>query len=76
MVTSTKVALVTGAAQGIGAAVARVLAGSASIAALDIQEERLAALVGELREQGAQAAAFQADVSDSTSVERAVEAVE
>jgi 2,3-dihydro-2,3-dihydroxybenzoate dehydrogenase len=76
MATSTKVALVTGAAQGIGAAVAQALAGGASIAALDVQEERVAALVADLRERGCQAAAFPADVSDSGSVERAVEAVE
>ena len=71
-----KVALVTGAAQGIGAAVARVLAEGASIAALDLQEARLATLVAELRERGGRAAAFHADVSDSTSVEQAIEAVE
>ncbi len=71
-----KVALVTGAAQGIGAAVARVLAEGAAIAALDLQEARLAMLVAELRARGGHAAAFQADVSDSTSVEQAIEAVE
>ncbi|HYI00031.1 2,3-dihydro-2,3-dihydroxybenzoate dehydrogenase [Hyalangium sp.] len=76
MRTTQKVALVTGAAQGIGAAVARVLAEGASIAALDIQGEGLASLVAELRERGGRAAAFRADVSDSASVERVVEAVE
>jgi 2,3-dihydro-2,3-dihydroxybenzoate dehydrogenase len=76
MGTTQKVALVTGAAQGIGAAVARVLAEGASIAALDLQKEGLATLVAELRERGGRAAAFRADVSDSASVERVVEAVE
>jgi 2,3-dihydro-2,3-dihydroxybenzoate dehydrogenase len=76
MGTTTKVALVTGAAQGIGLAVAQALAAEASIAALDVQEQGLAALVEDLRGRGGRAAAFPADVSDSASVERAVEAVE
>ncbi|AKJ02783.1 2,3-dihydro-2,3-dihydroxybenzoate dehydrogenase [Archangium gephyra] len=69
-------ALVTGAAQGIGAAVARALAGEASIAALDKREEGLSSLVEELRARGCRAAAFPADVSDSAAVEAAVERIE
>jgi 2,3-dihydro-2,3-dihydroxybenzoate dehydrogenase len=76
MGTTTRVALVTGAAQGIGAAVARELAGGASIAALDIREEGLSTLVEELRERGCRAAAFPADVSNSAAVESAVERIE
>jgi 2,3-dihydro-2,3-dihydroxybenzoate dehydrogenase len=76
MGTTTRVALVTGAAQGIGAAVARALAGEASIAALDRQEEGLSSLVEELRARGCRAAAFPADVSDSAAVEAAVERIE
>ncbi|WPB73392.1 2,3-dihydro-2,3-dihydroxybenzoate dehydrogenase [Archangium violaceum] len=76
MGTTTRVALVTGAAQGIGAAVARALAGEASIAALDRREEGLSSLVEELRERGCRAAAFPADVSDSAAVEAAVERIE
>jgi 2,3-dihydro-2,3-dihydroxybenzoate dehydrogenase len=76
MGTSTRVALVTGAAQGIGAAVARALAGEASIAALDTREEGLSALVEELRARGCRAAAFPADVSDSAAVEAVVERIE
>jgi 2,3-dihydro-2,3-dihydroxybenzoate dehydrogenase len=76
MGTIQKVALVTGAAQGIGAAVARALAGDAVIAALDVQEGKVAALVAELRERGGRAAAFAADVGDSAAVERVVETIE
>ncbi len=76
MGTTTRVALVTGAAQGIGAAVARALAGDASIAALDTREEGLSSLVAELRERGGRAAAFPADVSNSAAVEAAVERIE
>ncbi|WP_224244041.1 2,3-dihydro-2,3-dihydroxybenzoate dehydrogenase [Hyalangium gracile] len=76
MRTTPRVALVTGAAQGIGAAVARALAGEASIAALDTQEEGLSSLVNELRARDCRAAAFVADVSDSAAVERAVERIE
>jgi len=73
---STKVALVTGAAQGIGAAVARALSRDAMIVALDTKAEGLSALVTELRERGARAEALVADVSDSAAVEAAVERIE
>lgn len=76
MGTIQKVALVTGAAQGIGAAVARALAGDAVIAALDVQEGKVAALAAELRERGARAMAFAANVGDSAAVERAVDTIE
>lgn len=76
MEAGTRVAVVTGAAQGIGAAVARALAGGAAIAALDTQEEALSALVAELRERGGRAAAFPADVSNSAAVEAVVERIE
>ncbi|WP_257458608.1 2,3-dihydro-2,3-dihydroxybenzoate dehydrogenase [Archangium lipolyticum] len=73
---TSRVALVTGAAQGIGAAVARMLAEGASVALLDTREEGLAAVAAELRERGLRAAAFPADVSDGAAVERVVERVE
>ncbi|MFP2924914.1 2,3-dihydro-2,3-dihydroxybenzoate dehydrogenase [Pyxidicoccus sp. 3LG] len=76
MGTTTRVALVTGAAQGIGAAVARALADGASIAAFDRNEAGLAAVVAELRERGCQATGYAVDVSDSAAVEAAVERVE
>ena len=68
---TSRVAMVTGAAQGIGAAVARALAGGGvSVAAVDTQEDGVAALAAEVRASGGQAAAFRADVSDSAAVER------
>ncbi len=72
----TRVALVTGAAQGIGAAVARALGDEAVIAAVDTNAEGLSSLVTELRARGLQAAAFPASVSDVTTVEATVERIE
>jgi len=76
MGSSAQVALVTGAAQGIGAAVARALAGGATIAALDTKQEGLTALVTGLRERGGRAEAYVADVSDAAAVEAVVERIE
>ena len=79
-----KVALVTGAAHGQGASHARYLAAEgAKIAALDIcadippiyplgTRQELAALVAELRADGAEAIAIEADVRSSQQVEAAV----
>lgn len=71
-----RVALVTGAAQGIGAEVARVLAAEATIAALDTNSEGLLALVAELRGRGQKAAAWPVSVSDAGAVETVVERIE
>lgn len=69
-----KIALVTGAAQGIGAAVARALAErGARVAALDSNSAGLAGLADEL---GGRALALTADVRDSAAVEAAVERAE
>ncbi|MBW7461614.1 SDR family NAD(P)-dependent oxidoreductase, partial [Paenibacillus sepulcri] len=68
-----KVALVTGAAQGIGEAVARALAAhGAVVAAVDRNAEGLIRLVSELAAGGSHAAAFHADVSDSADINEAV----
>jgi 2,3-dihydro-2,3-dihydroxybenzoate dehydrogenase len=76
MKSSAQVALVTGAAQGIGAAVARALADNATIAALDTKQAGLEALVAGLRERGGRAGAYVADVSDAAAVETVVERIE
>ncbi|MBM7114619.1 2,3-dihydro-2,3-dihydroxybenzoate dehydrogenase [Archangium primigenium] len=73
---STRVALVTGAAQGIGAAVARALSGDAVVVALDRKAEGVAAVVEQLRAQGARAEALVADVSDAAEVDAAVDRIE
>ncbi|WP_163870865.1 2,3-dihydro-2,3-dihydroxybenzoate dehydrogenase [Myxococcus eversor] len=71
-----RVALVTGAAQGIGAEVARVLAPEAIIAALDTNAEGLLSLVAELRGKGQKATAWPVSVSDAAAVETVVERIE
>ncbi len=69
-----KVVVVSGAAQGIGAAVARAMARQgASIAALDIKGDEVGALAAQL---GQRSIAVQTDVSNSASVALAVAQVE
>ncbi|ADO71388.1 2,3-dihydro-2,3-dihydroxybenzoate dehydrogenase [Stigmatella aurantiaca] len=76
MGTTSKVALVTGAAQGIGAAVVRALAGSGPVAALDTQAEKLSALATDLGQGRGRVVPYRADVRDSAAVEAVVEQVE
>ncbi|MFC5751893.1 2,3-dihydro-2,3-dihydroxybenzoate dehydrogenase [Actinomadura rugatobispora] len=72
-----KVAVVTGAAGGIGAAVARRLAaGGAVVAALDVDAERLSTLTGKLSADGAAGRPYAVDVGDSTAVDEALEQIE
>ncbi|WP_369194416.1 SDR family oxidoreductase [Streptomyces djakartensis] len=71
-----RTAVVTGAASGIGEAVAVLLAAQgARVALLARREERLAALAGKIRADGGQALAVAADVTDETSVTDAVERI-
>ncbi|MRG97501.1 2,3-dihydro-2,3-dihydroxybenzoate dehydrogenase [Polyangium spumosum] len=72
-----KIALVTGAAQGIGEAVARALAArGARVAAVDSNAERLGAVIAEMQARGGCASPFHADVTDSEAVDAAVERIE
>ncbi|GIJ46887.1 3-oxoacyl-ACP reductase [Virgisporangium aliadipatigenens] len=65
-----KVAVVTGAAQGIGAATARLLAADgASVAVVDLSEESAQRVVDEIVGKGGTALAIGADVSDEAAVE-------
>ncbi|WP_225445760.1 2,3-dihydro-2,3-dihydroxybenzoate dehydrogenase [Paenibacillus arenosi] len=72
-----KVALVTGAAQGIGEAVVRALAEQgARIAAVDRNEAGLHSLVVDLTGIGANVSSYTVDVGSSSEVEAAVEQIE
>ncbi|MFJ9519424.1 2,3-dihydro-2,3-dihydroxybenzoate dehydrogenase [Kitasatospora sp. NPDC101801] len=72
-----RVALVTGAAGGIGGAVVRALSErGVTVALVDRDGDRLTALAKELRNAGGRAEAFPADVTDSAEVEAVVGAVE
>ena len=65
-----KVVFITGAARGIGAEVARVLAArGATLALAGLEPERLSSLAGEL---GPSHAAFECDVTDQRALEQAV----
>ena len=73
---SYKVAIVTGAAAGIGAACAKRLAKEGvAVGVLDLDAERCADSVKAIREDGGTAIALGADVSNRESVKAAVEQV-
>ncbi|WP_367129054.1 2,3-dihydro-2,3-dihydroxybenzoate dehydrogenase [Saccharothrix sp. HUAS TT1] len=75
--TNGTVALVTGAAGGIGAAVVRTLAaGGAAVAAVDRDADALAGQVARWNADGLAVRAHPADVSDAARVEEVVAAVE
>ncbi len=64
-----RVALVTGAAQGIGRAIALTLArDGATVAIADILEDKIPAVVSEITSAGGQAAGFKMNVADEENV--------
>lgn len=72
---SGQVALVTGAAMGMGAAAARGFAAAgAAVALLDIDRAAAEAVAEEIRAQGGEAVALRCDVADEAEVKAAVEA--
>ena len=71
-----KVAVVTGAASGIGRASAELLAeAGASLALLDVDPERGEEAAGNIRDGGSEAAFFQCDVSKESDCRKAVKTV-
>src|SRR5690348_15136520 len=74
--TDQKVAIVTGAARGIGAGVAKRLARDGfAVAVIDLDEAACKSTVDAITEAGGRALAVGADVSDSAAVTAAVERV-
>lgn len=72
-----KTAIVTGAAAGIGAAIARALArGGANVVAADLDRDGLERIVAEIEAAGAKAVAQPTDVTDPAQVEAMVETAE
>ncbi|MCE9547763.1 MAG: 3-oxoacyl-[acyl-carrier-protein] reductase [Planctomycetia bacterium] len=71
-----QVALITGASQGLGKAMALRLAGAgAKVACVARSVDKLAEVVATIREAGGTAEALACDVTDSASVDRTVEEV-
>jgi 3-oxoacyl-[acyl-carrier protein] reductase len=77
MLLEGKVALVTGGARGIGAAIARVLAKHGAAVAVNYgsSKEKAEAVVAQIREAGGTAEAFGADVRDTEAVQNMVQRV-
>jgi NAD(P)-dependent dehydrogenase (short-subunit alcohol dehydrogenase family) len=72
-----RVAIVTGAAQGIGAGVARAFAREgAAIAAIDQKGEAVEQVCADLRTSGADARAFAFDITDHDAYARSVEQID
>jgi 3-oxoacyl-[acyl-carrier protein] reductase len=71
-----RVAVVTGGAQGIGAAIAaRLAAGGAKVAVIDLNADGAAATAAAIAETGAQTLGLSADVSQRDQVEAAISEV-
>jgi len=71
-----RVSIVTGASQGIGETIARVLAAEgARVVLVDVQKDKLEAVARSIAESGGRAEVFGADVSDTASVQGVVDAV-
>ena len=77
MLLEGKVALVTGAAQGIGRAIATRLAkDGADVGIVDLNEDKMLVVAHELEALGRKTAIFKADVSDRKQVYSAIDHVE
>lgn len=73
MTTTTRTAIVTGAARGIGSGVAKRLAEDGlAVAVFDLDEAACKTVVDEIEAAGGRALAVGVDVSDEAAVEAAV----
>jgi NAD(P)-dependent dehydrogenase (short-subunit alcohol dehydrogenase family) len=71
-----KVAMVTGAAQGIGSETARLLSyEGCNVALADVNFEKAERIAGEIQAKGCEAKAFHCDVSETVSVTDTVKKV-
>ena len=71
-----KVVIVTGAASGMGRATARLFADEgASVALIDVNEEPLQAVLGEIRDAGYNAEAWTLDLLDRAAIGPTVDAI-
>lgn len=77
MAINGKVALVTGAGQGIGRAIAlRLAKDGADIALVDLKDDKISAVAEEIKALGRKAVTFTADVSDRDAIFAAVDYAE
>ena len=72
-----KIALITGAGQGIGRAIAlRLAKDGADIAVVDVQQDKMDAVVEEIKTMGCKATTFKADVTKRDDIYAAVDHAE
>src|SRR5215472_7401006 len=70
------VAIVTGAASGMGRATARLFASEgARVAAVDVQKDKIEAVVAEIEKEGGEAKAYVLDVSDAKAIADTIAAI-
>lgn len=71
-----KISVITGASQGIGETLARMLARDGALTVLlDIQQDKLESVVRSIRSEGGRAASYALDVGDSGQVSEVIEAI-